>query len=131
MLHKASKELHMDIPLHNVVKVWRGGCIIRSTLLEDFYKAYQSNMKLSNILLDETVAKLLQSKEQSLRDIIVQAVQSRIAAPGLMSALGYLDGYTSERMPTNLIQAQRDYFGAHTYQRIDKEGTFHTEWQLK
>jgi len=131
MLYKASKELHMNIPLPNVVKVWRGGCIIRSVLLGDFNKAYQSNQQLSNILLDEEIAKLLQSKEQSLRDTIVQAVQSKIAAPGLSSALAYLDGYTSERMPTNLIQAQRDYFGAHTYQRIDKEGTFHTEWILK
>lgn len=128
MLYKASKELHMDIPLQDVVKVWRGGCIIRSTLLEVFYNAYQKNKQLQNILLDETIVKLLQSKEKSLRNTIVQAIQSKIAAPGLMSALSYYDAYTSERMPTNLIQAQRDYFGAHTYQRIDKEGRFHTEW---
>jgi len=128
MLYKASKELHMDIPLQDVVKVWRGGCIIRSTLLEVFYNAYQKNQQLQNILLDETIVKLLQSKEKSLRNTIMQAIQSKIAAPGLMSALSYYDAYTSERMPTNLIQAQRDYFGAHTYQRIDKEGRFHTEW---
>ncbi len=128
MLYKASKELHMDIPLQDVVKVWRGGCIIRSTLLEVFYNAYQKNQQLQNILLDETIVKLLQSKEKSLRNTIMQAIQSKIAAPGLMSALSYYDAYTSERMPTNLIQAQRDYFGAHTYQRIDKKGRFHTEW---
>ncbi len=128
MLYKASKELHMDIPLQDVVKVWRGGCIIRSTLLEVFYNAYQKNQQLQNILLDETIVKLLQSKEKSLRNTIMQAIQSKIAAPGLMSALSYYDAYTSERMPTNLIQAQRDYFGAHTYERIDKEGRFHTEW---
>ena len=131
MLYKASKELYMDIPLHDVVKVWRGGCIIRSVLLEVFYKAYQNNKELSNILLDETIAKLLQAKEQSLRNIIVLAAQSKIAAPGLMSTLGYLDGYTSETMPVNLIQAQRDYFGAHTYERIDRQGKFHTEWQTE
>jgi 6-phosphogluconate dehydrogenase len=131
MLYKASKELYMDIPLHDVVKVWRGGCIIRSGLLEVYYKAYQNNKELSNILLDEIIAKLLQAKEQSLRNIIVLAAQSKIATPGLMSALGYLDGYTSERMPVNLIQAQRDYFGAHTYERIDRKGKFHTEWQTE
>jgi 6-phosphogluconate dehydrogenase len=121
----------MDIPLHDVVKVWRGGCIIRSVLLEVFYKAYENNNELSNILLDETIAKLMRSKEQSLRNIVGLAAQSRISAPGLMSALGHLDGYTSERMPVNLIQAQRDYFGAHTYERIDRKGKFHTEWQTE
>ena len=131
MLYKASKELKMDIPLYNVVKVWRGGCIIRSVLLEDFYKAYQSNRDLPNILLNESISKLVQSREQSLRTIVTQAVQSKIAAPGLASTLAYLDGYTCERMPTNLIQAQRDYFGAHTYERTDKEGKFHTEWQQR
>jgi 6-phosphogluconate dehydrogenase len=100
-------------------------------LLEDFYKAYQGSADLENILLNDTIATLLQSKEQSLRETIVRTVEDKIAAPGLMSALAYFDGYTSERMPTNLIQAQRDYFGAHTYERIDREGRFHTEWHLK
>jgi 6-phosphogluconate dehydrogenase len=129
MLHKASGELKMDIPLADVVKIWRGGCIIRSTLLEDFYKAYKSTSDLPNILLNKDIASILQSKEDSLRTVIAEAVKSKIAATGLMSALGYYDAYTSERMPTNLIQAQRDFFGAHTYQRIDKEGSFHTKWQ--
>jgi len=131
MLYKASRELYMSIPLHDVVKIWRGGCIIRSALLDFFYEAYQINEQLSNILLDETIAKLLRAKEQTLRSIIVLAAQSKIATPGLMSALSYLDGYTSERMPVNLIQAQRDYFGAHTYERIDRKGKFHTEWQTE
>jgi 6-phosphogluconate dehydrogenase len=131
MLYKASQELYMDIPLHDVVKVWRGGCIIRSVSLEVFYDAYQNNKELSNILLDETVAKLVQQKEQSLRGVIAQFVHSKIPAPGLMSALAYMDGYTCEHMPVNLIQAQRDYFGAHTYERIDKEGKFHTEWMRR
>jgi 6-phosphogluconate dehydrogenase len=131
MLQTASAALKMDIPLQNVVKVWRGGCIIRSVLLADFYEAYRDNPRLANILLDASIAKLLPSKEGSLRRIIAMAVESRIAVPGLMSALAYFDGYTSERMPTNLIQAQRDYFGAHTYERIDREGKFHTEWLLK
>lgn len=128
MLHYASNELKMDIPLHNVVRIWRGGCIIRSTLLEIFYKAYSKDGSLSNILFDDDIKNIMQSKEQSLRNVITSAVQSKIAVPGIMSALGYFDTYTTARMPTNLLQAQRDYFGAHTYERIDKPGKFHTEW---
>ena len=128
MLHKASSVYNMNIPLKNVVKIWRGGCIIRSLLLEDFYTAYQNNPDLANILLDPQLAKQLQIKELALRTVIVQAIQSKIAVTGLMSALGYLDAYTDANMPVNLIQAQRDLFGAHTYQRIDKPGIFHTQW---
>ncbi len=128
MLYKASTELNMEIPLGDVVKIWRGGCIIRSALLEDFYKAFKKDKTLSNILLSKHTAKLLKKKEKHLRAVIKLAVQSKIPVSGLMSALGYFDAYCSATMPTNLIQAQRDYFGAHTYQRIDKEGIFHTEW---
>ncbi len=131
MLYKASAELKMDIPLHDVVKVWRRGCIIRSALLEIFYKAYSSNKQLSNLLLNDEIAQIIKSKEQSWRSFVVQAVQSKIPAAGIMSALAYYDAILSERMPVNLIQAQRDYFGAHTYQRIDMPGNFHTEWQIK
>jgi len=128
MLHKASTELKMEIPMQDVVKVWRGGCIIRSTLLETFYTAYVNNPQLPNILLDGKLAETVKSKEQSLRNVVIQSVQSKIAAGALMSALGYFDSYSTGRMPTNLIQAQRDCFGAHTYERTDKEGKFHTEW---
>lgn len=128
MLFQASRELKMDIPLQDVVKSWRGGCIIRSTLLQDFYKAYSTNPQLSNILLDGPLAAIVQQKQQSLRGVIITAVQQQVPVGGLMSALAYFDAYSTDRMATNLIQAQRDYFGAHTYQRIDKEGSFHTEW---
>jgi 6-phosphogluconate dehydrogenase len=110
-----------------VVKVWRGGCIIRSSLLEVFYKAFTRNPSLANLLLEGDIAQLLHGKKQNLRNVIIHAVQLGYPVSGLMSALGYFDAYRSERMPTNLIQAQRDYFGAHTYQRIDEPGTFHTE----
>jgi len=129
MLYKASSTLDMQIPLSNVVKIWRGGCIIRSVLLETFYKAYKKDADLSNILLDKTVAKLLKKKERNARAAIKLAIQSKTPAVALSAALGYFDAYTSEKMPVNLIQAQRDYFGAHTYQRIDTEGSFHTEWK--
>lgn len=130
MLYKASDELKMDIPLKDVVKSWRGGCIIRSSLLEVFYTAYNKKGKnnLPNILLDRSIASLLKKKDRNMRAAIKIASQNKLACAALMSALSYFDAYTSERMPTNLIQAQRDYFGAHTYQRIDKEGIFHTEW---
>lgn len=129
MLYKASGELKMDIPLKDVVKSWRGGCIIRSSLLEVFYTAYsKTENALSNILLDESIAALIKKKEANVRTVVITAAQSNIAAACLMSTLSYFDAYTTERMPTNLIQAQRDYFGAHTYERIDKEGKFHTEW---
>ena len=127
-LHVASKELDMDIPMPEVVKVWRGGCIIRSSLLEVFFKAFQKNPSLANLLLEGDVAQLLHGKKQNLRNVIIHAIHMGYPVAGLMAALSYFDAYRSERMPTNLIQAQRDYFGAHTYQRIDEPGTFHTEW---
>jgi 6-phosphogluconate dehydrogenase len=128
MLHKASTELDMQIPLTDVVKIWRDGCIIRSGLLETFYKAFKKNKSLSNLLLDKNIARLLKKKEKGLRAVVKIASQSKIPATGLLSALSYFDVYTCETLPVNLIQAQRDFFGAHTYQRIDAEGSFHTEW---
>lgn len=128
MLHRASAELNMEIPLKDVVKIWRGGCIIRSSLLELFTTAYSRNTDLSNILLNKKVASLVKKKQAGLRKIVQRCAAGKIPAAALASALGYLDAYSSEKMPTNLIQAQRDFFGAHTYQRTDKEGNFHTEW---
>lgn len=129
MLREASTDLKMEIPLPEVVKVWRGGCIIRSSLLEIFTQAYQKNADLANILLDEGVAYLVQSVESNTRSVIAQAASAGVPVGGFMSALSYFDTFRTGRMATNLIQAQRDYFGAHTYQRIDMPGTFHTEWQ--
>jgi 6-phosphogluconate dehydrogenase len=128
LLYKASTELDMQIPMPKVVSVWRGGCIIRSSLLELFKKAYQQNQQLSNLLLDKSVVQLLQKKEKDIRSVIVTAVQKGIPAAALMTALSYFDAYRSKNLPTNLVQAQRDYFGAHTYQRTDVQGIFHTEW---
>jgi len=128
LLFKASTELDMQIPLPKVVSVWRGGCIIRSSLLEVFTKAYQQNQQLPNLLLDGTVAQLLQKKIADTRSVITTAVQHGIPVAGIMTALSYFDAYRSRNLPTNLIQAQRDFFGAHTYQRTDVQGVFHTEW---
>jgi len=129
LLHTASSELEMDVPLADVVKIWRGGCIIRSALLNDFYKVYKKNTQLPNMLLDKRIARLIKNKEKKLRTIIRQATASKIPIAGFSSALAYFDAYCSRQLPTNLIQAQRDFFGAHMYQRIDKPGMFHNEWQ--
>ncbi|HEV8283486.1 MAG TPA: NADP-dependent phosphogluconate dehydrogenase [Chitinophagaceae bacterium] len=129
LLHKASSELDMNIPLPDVIKIWRGGCIIRSALLDGFYAAYKKNPDLSNILLNKKIARLIKSKEKKLRTVIKQIIAMKIPVAGFASALSYFDAYCSSQLPTNLIQAQRDYFGAHMYQRIDKPGLFHNEWQ--
>ncbi|MEO8403739.1 MAG: NADP-dependent phosphogluconate dehydrogenase, partial [Chitinophagaceae bacterium] len=129
MLYKASTDLQMDIPMKDVVKIWRGGCIIRSSLLEIFATAYSAKQIPSNILLNKKVAALLKKKSGNLRKAGKLAITAKIPAAALLSSISYLDAYSTEQLPVNLIQAQRDYFGAHTYQRIDKEGTFHTEWQ--
>ena len=129
LLVKASEELQMEIPLKDVVKIWRGGCIIRSTLLETFYQAYLKDPNLSNVLLDPTIAGEVKAGQQDLRDVVSQAAKSGIAIGAIQSSLAYLESFVSAKMPTNLIQAQRDNFGSHTYQRTDKEGIFHTEWE--
>lgn len=128
MLSKASEVHSMDIPMPSVIRVWKAGCIIRSALLGNFTNAFQKDAKLPNILLDKEITDLLKNREHSIRRIIALGVESKIPLNCMMTALGYYDAYLSERLPVNLIQAQRDYFGAHTYRRIDKEGVFHTEW---
>jgi 6-phosphogluconate dehydrogenase len=128
MLHTASIDLKMDIPLQNAVKVWRGGCIIRSTLLEKFYQAYQNNPNTPNLLLDESLASLVNDNINALRHVVALAASNGYPAGCLMNALTYYDSLTTARLPLNLLQAQRDYFGAHTYERIDREGKFHTHW---
>jgi 6-phosphogluconate dehydrogenase len=128
MLTTASLELKMDIPVPEVVSVWRGGCIIRSALLDQFKIAYK-NAGLKNLLLDENIAKLLQQREQQAQQIVSLAALNNYPAAGLMSSVNYYNAYRRKLLPTNLIQAQRDFFGAHTYQRIDNDGIFHTEWE--
>ncbi len=128
MLAKASEDLKMNIPLPSVIQVWKSGCIIRSSMLEVFEKAYTTNASQSNLLLDADVATVLKKNEQNLRNILALSFGAKIPAASMSSALAYFDAFCSERLPVNLIQAQRDYFGAHTYKRIDQEGVFHTEW---
>jgi 6-phosphogluconate dehydrogenase len=128
MMYTASKDLQMDIPLHNAVKVWRGGCIIRSTLLETFYAAYAGNPATTNLLLNETIAALVKENIPALRQLVSAAASNGFPVGALMNALSYFDAYSTARLPLNLLQAQRDFFGAHTYERVDAEGKFHTKW---
>jgi 6-phosphogluconate dehydrogenase len=128
MITTASSELKMNIPLPKVVDVWRGGCIIRSALLGTFKIAYK-NPDLKNLLLDKEIAELLQDKESALKKIVSLAAGNNYPSVGLMASLNYYNAYRGNLLPTNLVQAQRDFFGAHTYQRTDEEGIFHTEWE--
>ncbi|WP_312077897.1 NADP-dependent phosphogluconate dehydrogenase [Chryseobacterium sp.] len=128
LLVKASEEYQFEIPLKDVVKIWRGGCIIRSVLLEKFYQAYSKDSDLSNILLDQEISEIVKSKISSLRKSASFAVLNGIPSIGIQAALGYFDAYTTESLPVNLLQAQRDFFGAHTFQRTDREGVFHASW---
>lgn len=127
-LRTASTAYNYELKLDEVVRIWRGGCIIRAVCLEDFRQAYQRNALLPNLLLDEEIGGRLVQIQSDIRTIIMDAVARGIPVPAFMSALAYFDAYRSETLPTNLIQAQRDYFGAHQYERIDREGTFHTQW---
>ena len=115
----------MRLPL----RVWSGGCIIRSELLKLFAKAFQKNPQLQNLLLDEQVAGVLKDNQRALQNVVSTALLHNYPISGLSAALNYFIAYSREKLPTNLIQAQRDYFGSHTYERVDKPGSFHTDWK--
>lgn len=129
MLNKASQDLKMEIPLSEVVKIWRGGCIIRSVLLDTFWQIYDKNPDLSNILFSGEMAKMVKENEPGIREVVAQAAKAGYSAGGLSTALTYFDAFRRNESPINLVQAQRDYFGSHTYERIDEKGIFHTQWE--
>ena len=129
MLAKASVLLKMEIPLQEVIRVWRGGCIIRSELLNLFAKAFEKNDQLQNLLLDEEIAGILKDKQASLTNVVSTALLNGYPVSALTASLNYFNAYCREKLPTNLIQAQRDYFGSHTYERVDMPGIFHTDWK--
>jgi 6-phosphogluconate dehydrogenase len=126
LLAKASRPYGYS--LEAVARIWRGGCIIRSALLDDIRRAYRAAPDLPNLLQDPALAQKAVARQADLRAVVHAAVDLGIPVPGLMSALAYYDSYRSSWLPANLIQAQRDYFGAHTYERIDAKGSFHTKW---
>lgn len=128
-LSEASKEYGYNLDLTTIAKIWRAGCIIRAGLLEDISQAFTDNPGIDNLLLAPTFVDKIQSTVASARKLVSYAAMNGIPLPGLSNSLTYFDAYTSGRLPLNLIQAQRDYFGSHTYERLDKEGVFHTEWE--
>ena len=131
MLQIASKEYDYGIDIATVASIWRGGCIIRAELLIEITKAYNANPQLVNLLLAPAFAEAIKTGEAAMRKINTKVIEQRIPIPVFCSALNYFDSYFSKWLPANMIQAQRDYFGAHTYERLDVEGKFHTEWSVK
>ncbi len=130
LLQMASMEKQYGLNLSEIAKIWRGGCIIRSALLEEMRRAYDKNPELPNLILDDEFAEMLNERREDWRSTVEKFTVSRIPVMCLSSSLAYFDAFRSEKLPANLIQAQRDFFGAHTYQRVDKEGIFHTpDWK--
>jgi 6-phosphogluconate dehydrogenase len=129
LLRSASQTYRYGLQLENVARIWRGGCIIRAALLDEIVAAFHARPDLANLLMDPHLAQEVAARQEDLRTVTRTAAERGIPAPGLMASLAYFDAYRSAWLPANLIQAQRDYFGAHTYERIDAKGVFHTHWQ--
>jgi 6-phosphogluconate dehydrogenase len=128
LLRIASDEYGYDLQPGEIAKIWRAGCIIRASLLGDIMGAYQREPGLVNLLLDNAFREAVEERQEAWRFVVQSAVEMGIPVLALSASLAYFDAYRSERLPANLTQAQRDYFGAHAYRRTDKDGTFHTQW---
>ena len=128
LLAKASKDYSYDLRLAEIAKIWRGGCIIRSGFLTEIYNAYQQAPDLAHLLLDAPVRAVVNDAAPGARAVVAAAVLGGLALPAYAASLSYFDTFRTARMPSNLIQAQRDYFGAHTYELVGKPGVFHTQW---
>lgn len=129
LLYVANKEFDYKLNLDLIAKIWRGGCIIRSEFLEDIYSAYQKKPELKHLFLDEDIHQQILKSIPGIRKMVTDAVLQGIAVPAFATSLSYFDNFRTEEMPANLIQAQRDFFGSHTYELKGKEGVFHTEWE--
>jgi len=129
LMKLASEEYGYKLKYGEIAKIWRGGCIIRARFLNDIRDAFIRNPGLPNLMIDPEFSQLMNAKQSALRKVVAMAAENGIPALAFSSALAYFDAYRSARLPANLTQAQRDYFGAHTYRRVDKDGSFHTEWQ--
>jgi 6-phosphogluconate dehydrogenase len=129
LLGKASKSFEYNLDLETIARIWRGGCIIRASLLEDIRSIYRSNPDLPNLLRDDRMGRKIAGFQDDLRMVVKSAIDAGIPTPGFMASLAYFDAFRSPWLPANLIQAQRDYFGAHTYERTDAKGVFHTQWE--
>ncbi|MDO9424273.1 MAG: decarboxylating NADP(+)-dependent phosphogluconate dehydrogenase [Methylobacter sp.] len=130
LMREASKEYGMALNYGDIALMWRGGCIIRSRFLNDIEQAYDGNPELENLLLADFFVDAMKQADEGWRRAVILGIELSIPTPALSSALAYYDGYRSEKLPANLLQAQRDYFGAHTYERVDQPRGqfFHTDW---
>lgn len=129
LLKQASKEYEFGFNYADIARIWRAGCIIRASLLDDIALAFETEPELPNLLLNETFRKVVVESQSAWREVVKTAIDLGIPMMATSASLSYFDAYRSERLPANLIQAQRDFFGAHTYHRVDKEGVFHTKWE--
>jgi len=127
-LRAASDQYQWNLPYGTIARIFRAGCIIRARFLQKITDAYAHDAALANLLLDPYFRDIAAQYQQALRDVVSAAVQAGVAVPGFASAIAYYDSYRAERLPANLVQAQRDYFGAHTFERIDRPGSFHADW---
>jgi 6-phosphogluconate dehydrogenase len=130
-LLQASVAYEYNLDLATIARIWRGGCIIRSQLLESIHSAYEHQPSLPHMLLDATLGKAVSERMTNLRSVVRTFAQLALPAPAFMASLAYFESLRAIHLPANLIQAQRDYFGSHTYERVDKRGVFHTEWQAE
>lgn len=131
LLRRASDEYGYDLDLGEIARIWRAGCIIRARLLDDITQAYRRDSNLPNLLLDGDFNQAVQSRQASWRFAVKTAIEAGVPSAALSASLAYFDAYRAEYLPANLIQAQRDYFGAHTFERVDKPGSFHVNWKAK
>ncbi len=128
LLRMASTEYQYATDPGEVAKIWRAGCIIRAALLDDIRQAFRRNPSLVNLVLDDAFRDALASAQDAWRHVLQTAIGLGIPMPAMGASLAYYDAYRSAQLPANLVQAQRDFFGAHTYRRTDRDGVFHTEW---
>ena len=128
LIRRASERYGWNLDFGTIAQIWRKGCIIRSVFLQKITDAYRKNPELQNLLFDDFFRTKIQVALPSWRKVVAEGALSGVALPAMSSALSYFDGLRTLNSAAKLIQAQRDYFGAHTYKRIDKEGVFHTEW---
>jgi len=131
LLRAASAKYEYGLSMKDIARIWRGGCIIRAALLEEMRSVFSDKPDLANLMLSEHFSKELHARQDDTRQVIAHAVQLGVPVPALTASLAYFDSYRSAWLPANLIQAQRDFFGSHTYERIDKDGIFHTQWEEK
>ncbi|PWJ47265.1 NADP-dependent phosphogluconate dehydrogenase [Faecalicatena contorta] len=128
LMLEASRHYGWTLDLSSIAKIFRGGCIIRAQFLNKIAEAYQDEPELANLLMNSYFKDAIEQYGQAWRDVVSTAIITGISVPGFSSAIAYFDSFRTQTLPMNLLQAQRDYFGSHTYQRIDKEGTYHTQW---